>query len=114
MRFTSAGALSSGLLTPQRNDSAKAAPALLLSAANTGTTVVQVAAFGSSALVGALTAVGAYEPCFKDLVDPAADEDAWPIFYPGEGFVVYQDTAGTASDTRKFNILMAWDEIDTA
>lgn len=56
----------------------------------------------------------AYEPCFKDIIDPAADEDDWPIFKPGEGFVVYQDTAGTTSDTRKINIQLLADEIDTA
>jgi hypothetical protein len=85
------------------------------SLANTGTTVVHVnIGFGATALVGALTAVGAYEPTFRDLIDPAAEEDTWPVFYPGEGFVIYQDVAGTTSDTRKFNIQFTADEIDTA
>jgi hypothetical protein len=115
-RYTSSGGLSGTLIAPNLNDSTNhAAPACLYSLANTGTTVVHVSiGFGAAALAGALTAVGAYEPCFKDLIDPAADEDDWPIFYPGEGFVVYQDVAGTTSDTRKFNLQFLADEIDTA
>ena len=115
-RFTSSGGLSGALLAPNLNDSLKhITPACLYSLANTGTTVVHVnIGFATCALAGALTAVGAYEPCYKDLLDPADDEDDWPVFYPGQGFVIYQDTAGTASDTRKFNILFLADEIDTA
>lgn len=115
-RYTSSGALSGTLLAPNINDSLNhIAPAALYSLANTGTTVVHVGiGMGSAGLVGALTAVGSYEPCFKDIIDPAADEDEWPVFYPGEGFVVYQDTAGTTSDTRKFNLQILSDEIDTA
>lgn len=48
------------------------------------------------------------------MIDPAADEDEWLVLVPGEGFVIWQDTAGTTSDTRKFNIQLLWDEIDTA
>ena len=113
-RYTSAGALSGALLAPNLNDSAvHAAPSCLFSLANTGTTVVHVGiGFSAAALAGALTAVGAYEPCYKDFIDPASDEDEWPVFRPGEGFVVYQDTAGTTSDTRKFNLQFLCDEID--
>lgn len=115
-RYTSSGGLSGALLEPNLNDSlTHATPACLFSLANTGTTVVHVGiGFGAAALAGALTAVGAYEPCFKDIIDPAEDEDDWPIFHPGQGFVVYQDTAGTSSDTRKFNLQLLADEIDTA
>lgn len=114
-RYTSAGALSSGLLVPSKVRTGFPTPVTLFSLVNTGTTVVHVAdPFGSAALAGALTAVGAYEPCFKDMVDPAADEDEWVEFVPGEGFVIYQDTAGTTSDTRKFNSQLLFDEIDTA
>lgn len=115
-RYTSAGALSGAALAPNVNDSAvHAAPAAIFSLANTGNTVVHVGiGFAAGGLAGALTAVGAYEPCYKDLIDPAADEDDWPVFRPGEGFVVYQDVAGTTSDTRKFNLQILCDEIDTA
>ncbi len=115
-RFTSASLLSGALLAPTLNDSGKhIAAACLFSLVNTGVTVVHVGdGFAAGAIAGALTAVGAYEPCIKDLIDPAADEDDWPVFYPGQGFVIYQDVAGTAADTRKLNIHMLCDEIDTA
>jgi hypothetical protein len=115
-RYTSSGGLSGALLAPNLNDSViHATPAGLFSLANTGTTVVHVGiGFATAALAGALTAVGAYEPCYKDMIDPASDEDEWPVFHPGQGFVIYQDTAGTSSDTRKFNIQLLADEIDTA
>ncbi len=114
VRYTSAGALSGAALPVQLNDSAQPAAASILSSVNTGNTVAHVAPFACAALAGALTAVGAYEPCYKDLIDPASEEDEWPVFYPGQGFVIYQDTAGTTSDTRKFNIQGCFDEIDTA
>lgn len=116
-RYTSSGGLSGALLAPNVNDSINhASPACLFSLANTGTTVVQVGiGFAGAALTGALTAVGAYEPAYTDMVGgPGSEEDDWPVFYPGEGFVVWQDTAGTSSDTRKFQIQIACDEIDTA
>lgn len=115
-RFTSAAALSGALVAPTLNDSVlHATPAALYSLVTTGVTVVHVGiGFGAAALAGALTAVGAYEPCFKDIIDPAADEDDWPVFHPGQGFVVYQDVAGTASDTRKVNLQLLADEIDTS
>lgn len=113
-RFTSSGGLSGTLVAPNLNDSAlHATPAALYSLVNTGVTVVHVGiGFATAGIAGAITAVGAYEPCTKDIIDPAADEDDWPVFRPGEGFVIYQDTAGTASDTRKLNIQILCDEID--
>lgn len=114
VRFTSAAALSGAAVAAALNDSTQPAPASILSLVNTGLTVVHVAGFAAAALAGALTAVGAYEPCYKDFIDPASEEDEWPIFYPGQGYAIYQDTAGTASDTRKFNIQGCFDEIDTA
>lgn len=116
-RYTSSGALSSSPIAPTLNDSVNASttPACLFSLANTGTTVVLVGiGFGSTALIGSVTAVGSYHPVQSYLVEPSVDEDHWPVFYPGEGFVVWQDTAGTSSDTRKINIVLAADEIDTA
>ncbi|MBS3927790.1 MAG: hypothetical protein KGZ65_04280 [Sphingomonadales bacterium] len=114
-RFTSSGALNTSLISPNTNDSTQTAPAALFSLVNTGCTVVHVGiGFAHAALAGAITAVGAYEPCDKDMIDPAAEEDAWPVFRPGEGFVIYQDVAGTTSDTRKFNIEISCDEIDIA
>lgn len=113
--FTASAALNSGLLTPAKVKSSYPTATMLLSAVVTGLTGFTLgAAFAAAGLAGALTAVGAYEPCYKDMVDPAADEDEWVQIGPGEGIVIYQDTAGTASDTRKFNLQLLWDEIDTA
>lgn len=112
-KFTSAGALNTSLITGTKVDSTMAAHSLLLSLVNTGTTVVHDGiGVGAAGLAGALTAVGAYEPCYKDIVDPASDEDEWTVMRPGEGLVAYQDTAGTTSDTRKFSMQMLWDEVD--
>lgn len=114
-RYTSSGALSGTALAPSKVDTTMPAHSSIFSLVNTGNTVVHVGdGLGCAGIAGALTAVGAYEPCDKALVDPAADEDNWPVFRPGEGFVVYQDTAGTASDTRKINVLLVFDEIDIA
>lgn len=115
-RFTSSAGLSGALLAPNINDSgAHITPACLYSLVNTGVTVVHVGiGFGAAAVTSAITAVGASDPCYSDIIDPASDEDEWPVFHPGQGFVVFQDTAGTASDTRKFNIQLLADEVDTA
>ena len=115
-RYTSAGALSGALLAPNLMDSTlDAAPTCLFSLANTGTTVVHVGiGFAAGGFCGAVTAVGAYAPSVIQMVDPAFDEDDWMVFRPGEGFVVYQDVAGTTSDTRKFSLQIQCDEIDIA
>lgn len=115
-RFTSAAALSTSLIAPNLNDSvAHATPACLYSLVNTGVTVVHVGiGFGTAGITGAITAVGAYPTPYQDIIDPSADEDDWPVFHPGQGFVVYQDVAGTTADTRKLNIQMLCDEIDIA
>jgi len=113
-RYTSSGGLSGALIAPNINDSGvHAVPSALYSLANTGTTVVHVGiGFAAAGVVGAVTAVGAYSPVNIDFIDPNDDEDEWPVFRPGEGFVVYQDVAGTTSDTRKFNMQLLADEID--
>ena len=113
-RYTSSGGLSGALIAPNINDSGvHAVPSALYSLANTGTTVVHVGiGFAAAGVVGAVTAVGAYSPVNIDFIDPNDDEDEWPVFRPGEGFVVFQDVAGTTSDTRKFNMQLLADEID--
>lgn len=41
-------------------------------------------------------------------------EDDWNVFAPGQGAVLYQPDAGTASDIRKFVAHWVWDDIDTS
>lgn len=113
-RFTFTGTASGAAVTAAKVDATYPAPVLDLRTAATGLTVALVAALAAAGLAGALTAVGAYHPVDINIVDPGESEDEWIVIAPGEGVVLYQDTAGTTSDTRKFNPVLIWDEIDTA
>lgn len=113
-RITFTGTASGAQLTPIKVDTSYPTSIADLRTANTGLTVTLVGNLGSGGVVGAVTAVGAYPPVAVDIIDPASEEDEWPVLAPGEGVVIYQDTAGTASDTRVANIVLLWDEIDTA
>lgn len=113
-RFTFTGTASGASLTPVKIDSGSSASIADLRTAVTGLTVTLVGSLGTAPHVGAQTAVGAYAPAEYNIVDPASEEDDWPILAPGEGIVIYQDTAGTASDTRVANIILLWDDVDTA
>jgi hypothetical protein len=113
VRFTFTGTASGAAVTAAKVNSGDPTPVFDLRTAVTGLTPTLVAALGATALAGALSAVGAYTPAIIDCIDTDG-EDQWPIFKPGEGFVLYQDTAGTASDTRKFNTVLVFDEIDVA
>lgn len=112
VRFTFTGEASGASVTAAKIDAGMPTPVLSLRTAATGLTPALVAALGAVGLAGALTAVGAYAPTLETILD--GEEDEWPIIKPGEGIVVYQDTAGTAADTRKFNLSLLWDEIDVA
>lgn len=114
VQFTFTGTASGAQVTAIENDRLGPAAILDLRTAVTGLTPTLVGSIGVAGIVGAVTAVGAYAPGWIDVIDPASDEDSWPVIAPGEGYVIYQDVAGTASDTRKINISMLWDEIDTA
>jgi len=113
-RFTSAAALSGALVAPTLGDSVRdAAPACLFSLVTTGVTVVHVGiGFGVASITQAITAVGAHSSPSMEMINNGDDEDEWQVFRPGEGFVVYQDVAGTTADTRKINLQISCDEID--
>lgn len=113
-RFTFTGTASGASVTAAKIDASSGAPSFDLRTAVTGLTVSLVADEGAGGCVGAVTAVGAYSPATIDLLSPTAEEDEWVMVAPGEGMLIYQDTAGTASDTRVANINLLWDEIDTA
>jgi hypothetical protein len=110
--FSYTGTPSGATLTPGRVDSAGPAPVLDMRAAMTGMTVNLAAAapLGVAGVVGALTAVAAYCPCETKMIE--ADEDGFPVIAAGQGFVIYQDVAGTTSDTRKASISIVHDECD--
>lgn len=110
VRATFTGTASGTQVTPGKVDSAHPAAVFDLRTAVTGLTPVLGAAIGALGLVGSQTAVGNYHPIATPLFK-AELEDERLVIAPGEGIVIYQDTAGTASDTRKANIGLVWDEI---
>lgn len=113
-RMTFTGTASGAQITAAKNDSGYPSPVFDLRTAVTGLTPSLVAQLGTAAVMGSVTAAGAYSPAVIDMFPAASEEDEWNVFAPGEGFVLYQDTAGTASDQRLVNVVMLWDEIDTA
>lgn len=110
--FTFTGTPSGATLTPAKTASALASATIDIRTAVTGLTVSVVAALGSGGVAGALTAVGAYAPAEIEIVGPFGNEDEFVTLAAGEGIVVYQDTAGTTSDTRLANLNVLHDEID--
>lgn len=110
-RFTFSGTASGGSMTAVKLDTGYPAAVADLRSAVTGLTVSLVGPLATAPYCGALTAVGGYAPNYMELIHPG-DEDNWWTFDPGEGFVAWQDTAGTSSDTRKMNFNLVWDEID--
>lgn len=113
-RMTFTGTASGAAVTAAKVDSGYPSPVFDLRTAVTGLTPVLVAQLGNAAICGALTAVGAWAPAVIDVFPATSEEDEWNVFAPGEGFVIYQDTAGSATDTRVANLVLLWDEIDTA
>lgn len=113
-RFSFTGTASGAAVTPARIDAAMPAPITDWRTAVTGMTVTMGEVLGSAGIVGALTAVGSYEPTNNDIIKPADAEDEWIVIKPGNGLVLWQDIAGTTSDTRKFNPTIVIDEIDVA
>lgn len=112
-RFTFTGTASGASGgTPDKVDTTFPASALDVRTATTGMTITLVTLIGVAPIVGAVTAVGAYGPVDNSIVDPASDEDQWPVIRAGQGIALWQDTAGTASDTRKINVNIVSDDID--
>jgi len=68
---------------------------------------------GTAGLIGSLTAVGAVAPVDAIIMEGQA-EDEFIVLAPGEGIVIWQDAAGTTSDSRLYDLTVVWDEIDTA
>jgi hypothetical protein len=113
-RMTFTGTASGAAHVADKIQSDFPTPVLDLRTAVTGLTPSLVASMGVAAITGAITAVGAYGVNDVDIISPVDAEDNWPVIKPGEGVVLWQDVAGTASDTRKFNPVLVWDEIDVA
>lgn len=112
-RFTFTGTASGASVALVKHKSGYPASVFDLRTAATGLTVTLVGVLGSIGLTQALTAVGINVPSAIEFIDSQSEDD-WPEFAPGEGAVLWQDVAGTASDTRRININIVSDDIDTA
>lgn len=111
-RMTFTGTASGAAITPVKVDATYPAAVADLRTAVTGLTPSLVGVMAALPFCGAITAVGAYTSPTDDVI--MQEEDNWWVFAPGEGLVLWQDTAGTTSDTRVMNITIAWDEIDVS
>jgi hypothetical protein len=112
-RMTFTGTASGASLSPVKLRSDYPSAVLDIRTAVTGLTVSLVGNLGHAAFCQAVTAVGAQASPTTDVLWVDEEDDFW-VFKPGEGLVIYQDVAGTTSDTRKMNLDIAWDEIDVA
>lgn len=114
-RFTFTGTPSGTALVPDKLASGFAASSAYLSTLITGATVTKVSDIGAMGVAAALTAVSAV-PGAPDgaIFDAMGSEDEFETLAAGEGIAVWQDVNGTASDTRKAQLNVLWDEIDIA
>jgi hypothetical protein len=112
-RMTFTGTASGAQVTGIKCDTTMPSAVADLRTAVTGLTPTLVGTLAAAPFGGALTAVGAYTATPFDLIQSDSEDDWW-VFAPGEGLAIWQDTAGTTSDTRVANLTLAWDEIDTA
>lgn len=117
-RMTFTGTATGATVQPMKSTTQQASQAFDLRTAVTGLTVTLAGgALGTLALGGMLSGIAAWSPPLLGISELAAqfsEDDEWTLLKPGEGLSIYQDVAGTAADTRKFNIGIVWDEIDTA
>jgi hypothetical protein len=113
-KFTFTGTASGASVTPVVNATGTSANQMIIRTAVTGMTVTLVGDIGNYAIPSAETAVGLFY-AQKEIIpfNPFAWARGISLeFAPGEGLVIWQSTAGTTSDTRKFGIQIEWDEID--
>jgi hypothetical protein len=73
-----------------------------------------VGTLSTVAICGSLTGVSSVSSARTEMISSYSEEDEWIVIAPGEGIVIYQDVAATTADTRRVEINMFWDEIDTA
>ena len=106
-RMTFTGTSSGAQITPTKIETSQPNATGLLITASTGLTPSAGAIAYSFLPVMAITAVGAQVPVMLEYEPP---EEAMIVLVPGEGIVCRQADAGTASDTRKLIINLAWQE----
>lgn len=115
-RFTFTGAASGASITPARRKSDDAANVGNVRTAVTGMTVTvgAVAWMSLAPFVDFATAVGINMSARNTENYEPLDEEAFLDIAPGEGVLLYQPDAGTASDLRRFGWILRWDEYDSA
>jgi hypothetical protein len=122
-RLTFTGTASGATLAGAKVDPDGAAPVLDIRTANTGLTVTLNTDPGSllstvfaptSHTVGTAASFTVSPTTDQWLLSSALEEDEWPIIKPGQGLVIYQPDAATATDLRRFTFNVLWDEVDIA
>lgn len=115
-RFTFTGAFSGALITPCKRHASDSANVANVRTIVTGGTVtvggVAWITFPPAIDFTAAAGIITVPPSIQEL-DPV-DEDDYLDFGAGEGFLLYQPDAGTASDSRRFHWNIHWDEYDFA
>lgn len=116
--FTFTGTPSGTAITAAKRASADAAAQGYFTSAATGMTITLGAIIHSAVPpTVANTSPGAQTATAQELLvggDPTTDEGGGIVLAPGEGMVLYQPDAGTASDTRKFDSDLTWLEADNS
>ncbi len=122
-RFTFTGTASGATIAGAKLSAAFPTPVLDTRSAVTGLTVTLDPTPGSllasvltpaGLLAGTATSFAPHPSIVQWLLDGSQTEDEYIVLAPGEGVVLYQPDAGTASDSRRFIANFLWDEIDTA
>jgi hypothetical protein len=122
-RFTFTGTASGATQAGAKLDASAPTPVLDQRTAVTGLTVtldpspgslLSVTLVPAGLLAGTAASFAPHPSSVQWLMDGAAEEDEYLVLSPGEGVVLYQLDAGTASDSRRFAYSLVWDEIDTA
>ena len=106
-RMTFTGTASGAQITPSKVKSSMANPTGLLLTANTGLTIIAGAVAYTFLVTAILTAVGVSNPSMLEWEPP---EEGMKDLASGEGIVIRQADAGSASDTRKAVVNLAWEE----
>jgi len=117
-RFTFTGAASGAQITPAKRNPGDDANVATIRTASTGMTVTLGAIFQATfaPFIDFATAAGINVQPHEvtELIPAGLFEDEWPDYGPGEGLVLYQPDAGTASDPRRFNFRGVCDEYDNS
>jgi len=105
--FTFTSAPSGTAVTPRKADTAYAAATASIRTTQVTSVVTLTEPIWSWMIYANETAVGGNSPSGST---SAWKEDEQPVLAAGQGLVLYQPDAGTASDTRRFITNVAWSE----